>query len=144
MKWILNMLRKLIGHNLDLYYVCCYIYICTVLFVSVIIVCYGIIADKILYLSIQGRLPFYKEYFMEATVYEGQSRICIEVLRPSKQLSSCRDTSHPLTLLLGRIRHTKRLTSTLTKFYHWVITAESTMFQSFQAVSKELGIRKGR
>ena len=38
-------------------------------------VSYGIIADLILYLSIQGRLPFYKEYFREATVYEGQSRI---------------------------------------------------------------------
>ena len=30
----------------------------------------------------------------------------------------------------------------VTDNYHWVITAESTMFQSFQAVSKELGIRK--
>ena len=51
--------------------------------------------------------------------------------------------SHPLTLLLGRIRHTKRLTSTVvTDNYHWVIKTESTMFQSFQAVSKEL-IRVG-
>ena len=48
--------------------------------------------------------------------------------------------SHPLTLLLGRIRNTKWLTSTVvTDNYHWVITTESTMFQSFQAVSKELG-----
>ena len=39
-KWILNiMLRKLIVRNLNLYYVCCYIYICTVLFVYAIILC---------------------------------------------------------------------------------------------------------
>ena len=33
------MLRKLIVRNLDLHYACCYIYICTVLFVSVKISC---------------------------------------------------------------------------------------------------------
>ena len=31
------MLRKPIVRNFDLYYVCCYIYICTVLYVSIII-----------------------------------------------------------------------------------------------------------
>ena len=33
------MQRKPIVRNLDLYYVCCYIYICTVLNVSIIILC---------------------------------------------------------------------------------------------------------
>ena len=33
------MLRKPIVRNLDLYYVCCYIYICTLLYVSIIILC---------------------------------------------------------------------------------------------------------
>ena len=33
------MLRKPIVRNLDFYDVCCYIYICTVLYVSVIILC---------------------------------------------------------------------------------------------------------
>ena len=73
------MLLKPIIRNLDLYYVCCYIYICTVLNVSIIIPCVKDLLqmkfDIFLvfeggYLSIRSN----KEYSREVTVYEGQSR----------------------------------------------------------------------
>ena len=44
------------------------------LFVSVIIMCVVELL-QFKFQGIQGRLPFYKEYFREATFYEGQSRI---------------------------------------------------------------------
>ena len=37
--------------------------------------------------------------------------LCVEVLQPNQQLSSCR-AGFPLTLFLGRLKPTKRLTST--------------------------------
>ena len=49
-----------------------------------------------------------------------------------------------LTLFLGRLRHTKRLTTppVVTDNYRWVITAETTIFQNAQLVPNIRGIRK--
>ena len=38
--------------------------------------------------------------------------VCVEVLQPSQQLRSCKPSQLPITLFLGRLRPTKRLTST--------------------------------
>ena len=67
---------------------------------------------------------------------EKESFVCVEVLRPSQQLRSCRAGQLPINTVPGQA--TKRLTSTpvVTDNYCWVITVETTIFQYVQPSPK--------
>ena len=124
------MLRKPIVRNLDLYYgLLLYLNMYSVICICHNAVCYRIIADKILYLwvvkgdyhfpkSIPGRLLFTRvsqelvKHILRRMKYDYGWLFVFRFYGPVNSPGHVKHTSHPLTLLRGRIRQTKRLTST--------------------------------